>query len=185
MYAEASGLLANIPDLTGLIGQYVHGNEPCHHIPYLYNYAGAPWKTQARVRQIMKTMYNNTPAGCCGNDDCGQMSAWYVMSAMGIYPVSPASGVYVLGSPLFDKATIHLDPKYQKGGEFTIVAEDNSPTNLYIQSATLNDKPLERSWISHADLVAGGKLVLKMGPKPNPAWGQRPEDRPPETSFGE
>jgi predicted alpha-1,2-mannosidase len=185
MYAENSGLLANIPDLTGLIGQYVHGNEPCHHIPYLPNYAGAPWKTQERVRQIMKTLYNNTPSGCCGNDDCGQMSAWYVLSAMGFYPVSPASGVYVLGSPAVDKATIHLDPKYQKGGQFTITAENNSPTNIYIQSATLNGKPLTRSWISHAELVAGGELVLKMGDKPNPDWGKQPEDRPPATSFGE
>ena len=183
MFAESSGVLANIPDMTGLIGQYVHGNEPCHHVAYLYNYAGAPWKTQERVRQIMKTLYNNTPSGCCGNDDCGQMSAWYVLSALGIYPVSPASGVYVLGSPVVDKATIHLDPKHQKGGEFTIIAEDNSPTNVYIQSATLNGKPLVRSWISHAELVAGGTLVLKMGPKANAEWGQRPEDRPPATSF--
>ena len=182
MFAEKSGLLANIPDLTGLIGQYVHGNEPCHHVAYLYNYAGAPWKTQARVREIMTKLYNNTPSGCCGNDDCGQMSAWYVLSALGFYSVNPASGVYVLGSPAVDKATIHLDPKYQKGEQFTIVAENNSPTNVYIQSATLNGKPLERSWISHADLVAGGKLVLKMGPKPNPEWGKRPEDRPPATS---
>ena len=141
MFAENSGLLANIPDLTGLIGQYVHGNEPCHHIAYLYNYAGAPWKTQQRVREIMKTLYNNKVGGICGNDDCGQMSAWYVLSALGFYPVSPASGVYVLGSPLVDKATIHLDPKYQQGGEFTIIAENNSPANVYIQSATLNGKP--------------------------------------------
>ena len=91
----------------------------------------------------------------------------------------------MLGSPAVDKATIHLDPKYQKGEKFTIVAENNSPTNVYIQSATLNGKPLERSWISHAELVAGGELVLKMGPKPNPDWGKRPEDRPPATSFGE
>jgi putative alpha-1,2-mannosidase len=97
--------------------------------------------------------------------------------------VNPASGVYVIGSPVVDKATINLDPKYQKGGKFTIVAEDNSPANMYVQSATLNGKPLERSWISHAELVAGGELVLKMGSKPNPAWGQRPEDRPPATSF--
>jgi predicted alpha-1,2-mannosidase len=185
MYAENSGLLANIPDLTGLIGQYVHGNEPCHHIPYLPNYAGAPWKTQERVRQIMKQLYNNTPGGCCGNDDCGQMAAWYVLSAMGFYSVSPASGVYVLGSPVVDKATVHLDPQHQKGGQFTITAEDNSPTNVYVQSATLNGKPLTRSWISHAELVAGGDLVLKMGPKPNPDWGKRPEDRPPATSFGD
>lgn len=183
MFAEKSGLLANIPDLTGLIGQYVHGNEPCHHIAYIYNYAGAPWKTQAWVRDIMAKLYNNTPDGICGNDDCGQTSAWYVLSAIGFYPVSPASGIYVLGSPAVDKATIHLDPKYQKGGKFTITAENNSPKNVYIQSATLNGKPLTRSWISHAEVVAGGELVLKMGPKANPDWGKRPEDRPPVTSF--
>ena len=131
----------------------------------------------------MKTLYNNTPGGCCGNDDCGQMSAWYVLSAMGFYPVSPASGVYVLGSPVVDKATIHLDPKYQKGGKFTIVAEDNSPTNVYIQSATLNGKPLDAIVDQPRRVGCRRQLVLKMGPKPNPAWGQRPEDRPPATSF--
>ena len=106
------------------------------------------------------------------------MSAWYVFSALGFYSVNPASGVYVIGSPLVDKATIHLDPKYQKGKEFTIVAENNSPKNIYIQSATLNGKPLARSWFTHAELTAGGELRLKMGPQPNPQWGQRPEDRP-------
>jgi putative alpha-1,2-mannosidase len=127
----------------------------------------------------MTTLYNNKVGGLCGNDDCGQMSAWYVLSAMGFYPVSPASGVYVLGSPLIDKATIHLDSKYYKGREFTIIAQNNSPENMYIQSATLNGKPLERSWFSHEELAAGGELVLKMGPQPNPKWGQRPECRPP------
>jgi predicted alpha-1,2-mannosidase len=178
MYAEKSGLLANIPDLTGLIGQYVHGNEPCHHVAYLYNYAGAPWKTQARVRDIMKTLYSNKTDGICGNDDCGQTSAWYVLSALGFYPVSPASGVYVIGSPAVDRATIRLNPKYQKGRAFTIIAENNSPQNVYIQSATLNGKPLSRSWITHEELTAGGELVLKMGPEPNKDWAVDPENRP-------
>ena len=164
---------AETPDITGLIGQYVQGNEPDHHAAYLYNYAGAPWKTQARIRQVMTSLYFNAPDGLCGNDDCGQMSAWYALSALGFYPVNPTSCVYVIGSPLVKKATIHLDPRYHKGQTFTIIAENNSPQNIYVQSATLNGKPLTRSWFTHAELVAGGELVLKMGPKPNVAWGLR------------
>jgi predicted alpha-1,2-mannosidase len=179
MFAEDSKLLADIPDLTGLIGQYIHGNEPCHHIAYLYNYSGAPWKTQERIRQVMTTLYNNRVDGICGNDDCGQTSAWYVLSALGFYPVNPSSSVYVIGSPLVDRATIRLDPRFHKGRVFTIVAENNSPKNVYIQSATLDGKPLTRTWLSHAEIVGGGELVLKMGPEPNRTWGQRPEDRPP------
>jgi predicted alpha-1,2-mannosidase len=179
MFTDTSGVETDIPDMTGLIGQYVHGNEPCHHIPYLYNDFGAPWKTQECVRNIATTLYTNKPDGICGNDDCGQMSAWYVFSAMGFYPMNPASGVYVIGSPMVDKATIHLDPKFYKNGkDFTIIAENNSPKNVYVQSATLNGKPLTRSWFSHEELAAGGELVLKMGPEPNKAWGKAPEDRP-------
>ena len=162
-----------------MIGQYIHGNEPCHHIAYLYNYVGAPWKTQERIRQVMTTLYNSTPEGLCGNDDCGQMSAWYVLSALGFYPVNPVSAVYVIGSPLVDRATIHLDPRHHSGKTFTVVAENNSPQNVYVQSATLNGKPLTRTWFTHAELAAGGELVLKMGPKPNPAWGHASQDRPP------
>jgi predicted alpha-1,2-mannosidase len=179
MFNADSTLLNPVQDMTGLIGQYIHGNEPCHHVAYLYSYAGAPWRTQQRIRQVMTTLYDNTVGGICGNDDCGQMSAWYVLSALGFYPVSPASQVYVLGSPLVDRATIRLDPRFYKGRTFTLVAENNSPKNMYIQSATLNGKPLVRSWFSHTELAAGGELVLKMGPKPNPAWGQAAEDRPP------
>jgi predicted alpha-1,2-mannosidase len=184
MFSEDSKLLAQVPDMTGLIGQYIHGNEPCHHVAYLYNYAGAPWKTQQRIRQVMTTLYDNTVEGICGNDDCGQMSAWYVLSAIGFYPVSPASGVYVLGSPLVDRATIHLDQKHYGGRTFTLIARNNSPQNMYVQSATLNGKPLSRSWFSHAELAAGGELVLQMGPQPNPAWGEPLADRPPATTFG-
>jgi predicted alpha-1,2-mannosidase len=180
MFTDTSPIVsAETPDITGLIGQYVQGNEPDHHVAYLYNYAGAPWKTQARIRQVMTSLYFNAPDGLCGNDDCGQMSAWYVLSALGFYPVNPTSCVYVIGSPLVKKATIHLDPRYHQGRTFMIIAENNSARNIYVQSATLNGKPLTRSWFSHAELVAGGELVLKMGPKPNAAWGQRPEDRPP------
>ena len=164
-------------DVTGLIGMYAHGNEPCHHVAYLYNYAGQPWKTQSRIRQVAK-LYDNTPAGLCGNDDCGQMSAWYVFTAIEFYPVDPAIGVYVIGSPLVDKATIKLDSKYYKGGTFTVVAKNNSAWNPYIQSASLNGHPLTRSWITHEEIVAGGTLELTMGPVPNRAWGAAPADRP-------
>ena len=130
----------------------------------------------------MTTLYDNKVGGICGNDDCGQMSAWYVLSALGFYPLNPVSGVYVLGSPLVDRATIHLDPKHQEGGTFTIIANHNSPKNMYIQSATLNGKPLTRCWFSHAELVAGGELVLEMGPNPS-TWGERPQDRPPASAY--
>ncbi len=168
-----------IPDVTGVIGMYSHGNEPDHHVAYLYNYAGQPWKTQARVRQVASTLYTNTPGGICGNDDCGQISAWYVFTALGFYPVDPVSGNYVLGSPLFDKLTLKLNPKFAKGKTFTVVAKNNSANNPYIQSATLNGQPITRSWISQADIVSGGKLVLTMGPTPNKNFGSAPQDRPP------
>jgi predicted alpha-1,2-mannosidase len=166
MFNSPSGDLTAIPDLTGLIGQYCHGNEPCHHMAYLYACAGQPWKTQQRVRQVMAALYDNTRDGLPGNDDCGQISAWYVWSAMGLYPVDPASGKYILGSPVLDRATIHLDPKYATGKSFTIIARHNSPSNIYIESATLNGKPLLRNWISQEELTAGGELVLEMGPQP-------------------
>jgi predicted alpha-1,2-mannosidase len=165
--------LSSIPDVTGVIGMYAHGNEPVHHVAYLYNYAGQPWKTQARTRQVATMLYTNTPGGICGNDDCGQMSAWYVFTAMGFYPVDPVSGTYVLGSPLVDKLTINLD----KGRTFTVVAHNNSSANPYIQTVTLNGKPLERSWLSHAEIVAGGKLVMTMGPTPNKSFGTAPAAR--------
>ncbi len=167
-----------LPDVTGLIGMYAHGNEPCHHVSYLYNYAGQPWKTQARARQVASTLYDNTPAGLCGNDDCGQTSAWYAFTTLGFYPVDPASNVYIISSPLVDKVTLKLDPKFFKGRSFTVVAKNNSPTNVYIQSATLNGKTFTHSWISQDEITAGGKLVLNMGPTPNKNWGSAPADRP-------
>jgi predicted alpha-1,2-mannosidase len=168
-----------IPDVTGIIGMYSHGNEPDHQVPYLYNYAGQPWKTQARVRSVASALYTNTPGGICGNDDCGQISAWYVFAALGFYPVDPTSKTYILGSPLLDKVTLHLDQKFAKGREFTVIAKNNSQQNVYIQSATLNGKPLMRSWISHEEIVAGGKLVLEMGPTPNKEFGSAAQNRPP------
>jgi predicted alpha-1,2-mannosidase len=166
MFNSPSGLLSAIPDLTGLIGQYCHGNEPCHHMAYLYACANQPWKTQQRVRQVMAALYDNTRDGLPGNDDCGQISAWYVWSAMGLYPVDPASGQYIIGSPVLDSATIHLDPKYATGKTFTVTARNNSPNNIYILSATLNGKPLLRNYITHEELTAGGELVLEMGVAP-------------------
>ncbi len=164
-------------DVTGLIGQYSHGNEPDEQYAYLYALAGAPYKTAARVRDIQLTQYDNSPEGLDGNDDCGQISAWYVWSALGLYPVNPAGGVYVIGSPLVQKAVIHLDPKYYKGSTFTIIVNSNTQyapaakMDNYIQSATLNGQPLNRPWITHDELVNGGTLELTMGVIPNKEWG--------------
>jgi predicted alpha-1,2-mannosidase len=158
-------------DITGLIGQYAHGNEPCHHIAYLYALAGAQYKTALRAHQIMMLHYDNTPAGICGNDDCGQMSAWYVWSAIGLYPLNPANGIYVIGSPMVERATVRLDPKFYKGKSFTIVARNVSNQNIYIKSARLNGQPLDRPWITHEELANGGTLELEMSVIPNKTWG--------------
>lgn len=155
------------PNIVGLIGQYAHGNEPSQHIAYLYNYAGEPWKTQQRVRQIMEERYGVDRMGLCGNDDCGQMSAWYVFSAMGFYPVCPSRPFYDIGSPIFEEVTIHLD----NGKDFVIEARNTSQENKYIQQAKLNGIPLNSSRLRHSDLTAGGELIFEMGPEPNKAWG--------------
>lgn len=161
-------------DVSGLIGQYAQGNEPCHNFAYLYAYAGAPWKTQERVSQIVTTLFTDQPDGICGNEDCGQMSAWYVFSAMGFYPVCPARPVYVFGTPLFDEVTINLE----NGKTFRVAAENRSEANIYIQSAKLNGRPYSRTYIEHADIVNGGKLVFVMGPQPNKQYGSAQADRP-------
>lgn len=147
---------------TGMIGQYVHGNEPSHHVAYLYNYSGEAWKTQSYVRQIMTTQYRATPSGHCGNEDCGQMSAWFVLSSLGFYPVNPVGGDYDIGSPLFDKATINLSD----GKKFVITAKNNSPRNIYVESVTLNGKPLDGYILKHSDIMKGGELVFVMSDKP-------------------
>ncbi len=161
-------------DISGLIGQYAHGNEPSHHISYLYTYAGEQWKTAEKVREICTTMYTDQPDGLCGNEDCGQMSAWYVLSSMGMYPVNPANGAYVFGSPLFDKVTIKLPSEKS----FEIVAENNSRENMYIQSVTLNGEPYDKTFVTHKTIVKGGKLVFKMGNKPNYEYGKAMSSRP-------
>ncbi|MDX9758671.1 MAG: GH92 family glycosyl hydrolase [Bacteroidota bacterium] len=153
-------------DVSGLIGLYAHGNEPSHHIPYLYNHAGQPWKTQAYVRRILREMYHDRRDGLCGNEDCGQMSAWYVLSAMGFYPLNPCGGEYEIGSPLLDRAEIDLGD----GRRFVIVAENNSEENVYVQHATLDGVPLGRPLLRHADIQRGGELRLRMGPNPSALW---------------
>jgi predicted alpha-1,2-mannosidase len=181
LFATNSFIQTDIPDISGLIGQYSQGDEQCHHVAYLYDYVGAPYKTQQHIRQAMTTLYNDTPSGQCGNVDCGQMSACYVFGALGFYPVNPVSGVYAIGSPLVNKAVVHLDREKYHGRTFTVIAKNNSATNLYIQSATLNGKPLQKPWITRDQIIAGGTLKLVMGPNPNLKWGSAPENRPPAT----
>jgi predicted alpha-1,2-mannosidase len=166
------------PDIAGMVGQYSHGNEPGHHMAYLYAYTGAHYKTQARVRMLTVSMYPPEPDGLAGNEDCGQMSAWYIMSALGLYSVDPVSTNYVFGSPLLDKAEIAL-----AGGRTLVIRTiNNGPDRPYIQSVQWNGKPWTRSWISHAELVAGGTLEFHMSDTPNMQFGAAPSDRPP--SFG-
>jgi predicted alpha-1,2-mannosidase len=171
--------LGQFPDATGLIGQYAQGNEPSFHIPYLYDFSGQPWKTQQRVRQIMDVWYGDGPLGIPGDDDGGETSSWYVFSAMGFYPVCPGSAVYEIGSPLFARTAIRMG----NGRDFTIVANHVSAQNKYIQSATLNGKPLSKPWFRHQDIDQGGTLVLEMGDRPNKQWGSAPEDTPPSMSV--
>ncbi len=147
----------------GLMGNYVHGNEPSHHVAYLYNWTSQPWKTQYWVREIMRRMYRNKPDGLCGNDDCGQMSAWYVFSALGFYPVCPGSTQYVLGSPNAPSTTIHLE----NGNIFSIKARAFDPKNVYVKSVTLNGKPYTKAFIEHEEILKGGELVFEMSDKPN------------------
>ena len=153
-------------DISGLIGQYAHGNEPSHHIAYMFNKAKQPWRTQYWVRQILDTQYSTLPDVLSGNEDAGQMSACYVMSSIGIYPMNPASGQYEIGSPVFDEATI----KTSGNTEFTILAKNNSDRNFYIQSAKLNNEDLNRTYITHKELMSGGTLELEMSAEPNKNW---------------
>lgn len=152
---------------SGFVGQYAHGNEPSHHVAYLYNFAGQPWKTQKYVSHILNTLYNNTSSGYAGNDDCGQMSAWYVFSAMGFYPVNPADGRYIIGSPLLEECTLKL----AGNKEFRIRTVRKSPEDIYIQSVTLNGKKHKDFFITHQDIMNGGTMVFKMGKKPS-GWGK-------------
>jgi len=155
---------AETEDITrdGIIGNYVHGNEPSHHVPYLYNWTDQPWKTQERVRMILKKQFKPTPDGLGGNDDCGQMSAWYIFTALGFYPVAPGSDQYAIGSPAVDGATLQLE----NGKTFVIEAQNQSDKNVYVQKMILNGQPLNRLYLTHGDITSGGKLVFVMGEKP-------------------
>ena len=161
-------------DITGLIGQYAHGNEPSHHIAYMYAYAGQQWKVAEKVRFIMDEFYTDKPDGVIGNEDCGQMSAWYVMSSMGFYQENPSDGVFVFGSPRFDKMTV----KVRGNNTLIIEAENNSKENIYIQEVYFNGKPYEKSYITYDELIAGGTLKFVMGPEPNKNFGAAKENRP-------
>jgi predicted alpha-1,2-mannosidase len=161
-------------DITGLIGQYAHGNEPSHNIAYLFPFVDQPWKTQKLVHQIMNTFYRNNPDGLTGNEDCGQMSAWAVMSAMGFYQVTPGTDEYVIGTPWFSKVTINLE----SGNKFVIKAKGISTQNFYIQSATLNGKSYNASFLKHPDIMNGGELTFTMGAMPNKRWGVGAENEP-------
>ncbi len=159
-------------DITGLIGQYAHGNEPSHHMAYLYNYVNQPWKTQSRVRQIMEEQYKNAPDGLSGNEDCGQMSSWFVLSSMGFYSVTPGLDYYAIGTPLFDQVQIELE----NGNYFEIEAKNLSPINKFIQSASLNGEAFNDTYLMHKDIMKGGKLVFQMGYQEK-KWGL--ESQPP------
>jgi predicted alpha-1,2-mannosidase len=162
------------PDISGLIGQYAQGNEPSHHAAYLYAYCGSQWKTAEKVRYIMDEFYSDRPDGLIGNEDCGQMSAWYIFSSLGFYPVNPASSIFVFGSPKVDKATVNISGDKT----FTIIARNNSKENIYIQSVKLNGKNLNRTYITYDEIISGGTLEFTMGNTPNREFGASPETRP-------
>ena len=169
MFFEMSSVISQpkYVGVVGTIGQYVQGNQPSHHVAYLYNYAGQPWKTQQRARQVTEEMYRVGPGGISGNDDMGSLSSWYILSAMGIYPVTPGDGIYAIGSPIMDEITIQLEAT----NNFTIKANNNSKENKYIQSATLNGNEFNQTWITHTEIMKGGILEFEMGAEPNKKWG--------------
>lgn len=173
LFTMSSELKEASNDVTGLIGQYAQGDEPSHHIAYLYNYVGQPWRTAESVREVMKKYYTTEKDGICGNEDAGQMSAWYVLSSMGFYPENPMSGVYVIGSPVMDKATITVG-----SNKFAITVEHQGKKNIYVQKLTLNGHPYTKSYIKHSDLIKGGQMTFYMGDKPSKTFGVSKADRP-------
>ena len=176
LFTASSQLPADAPpDIAGMVGQYAHGNEPCHHMAYLYSYAGAPWKTQERIRSLLEMEYDNQPNGLAGNEDCGQMSAWYVLSALGFYAVDPVSANYVFGTPLFDHAEVDMGD----GKRLIVEARRRSPEDKYIQSVTFNGKPYEKLWFRHADIVNGATIVFTMSSEPNKQFGAAEGATPP------
>lgn len=173
LFTASSETAGDLVDVTGLIGQYAHGNEPSHHMAYLYSYVGQPWKTQYWTRRLLKEMYQPTPEGISGNEDCGQMSAWYILSSLGFYPVCPGSSQFVLTSPLFEKATIRLG----NGHILTVTANDPAK-NTYISAVSLNGKPVDACYLTYEQLMAGGHLAFTLTDKPNPTWGTTPQAAP-------
>ena len=180
MVSNAEETSAGNEDILGRIGEYWHGNEPSHHITYLYDYAGQPWKTQKLVRQIVTSFYGNKPNSLSGNDDCGQMSAWYLFNTMGFYPICPASNMYVIGTPCAEKVTMKLG----NGKTFTTIAKNFSKENVYIQSAKLNGKEWNKTYLPYEDVANGGTLEFVMGSQPNKNWGTAPDSIPPSASTG-
>ncbi len=166
-------------DIAGLVGQYAHGNEPSHHIAYLYAYAGAPYKTQQRVRMLMDTMYRAEPDGIAGNEDVGQMSAWFVLSALGFYAVDPVGATYILGSPLVDSAIVQVG----RGKQLKIMVKRSDPGHIYVQAFMLNGVPQQRAWFKHAEIANGATIVFVMGPKPNLFFGSAAEHLPPSLEL--
>ena len=166
-------------DVSGLIGQYAHGNEPSHHMAYLYNFSGQPWKSQYRINEIMTTLYNSKPEGLCGNEDCGQMSAWYVLSAMGFYSVTPGGTQYVLGTPAFEKVTIHND----NGNDFVISAKNHSKENYYVASITKDGQSYEKTFLDHSTITKGGALEFTMSDTPVKTWNIAKEARPKSDTY--
>jgi len=165
---------ADVEDIAGMIGQYIHGNEPSHHLAYLYNYAGEPWRTQERLKQIVDSQYRPAPDGLVGNDDLGQMSAWLVFTSLGFYPVAPGSNEYVIGRPFVERATLALP----NGMQFRVVAEGMSADNKYVAKMLLNGRPLERSFLLHEEIMRGGELRFVMGAVPNKMWATQKGSRP-------
>lgn len=171
---------AHNEDITreGIMGGYVHGNEPSHHVAYMYNWAGKPWKTQERINQIMKTKYLNKPDGLCGNDDCGQMSAWYIFSSLGFYPVCPGSGQYAIGAPSVDQAVLNLE----NGKQFIVKTKNYSSKNVYIKSVKLNGEKWDKNYVNHADIIKGGELIFEMSSRPNRRRGISKDSYPYSTT---
>ena len=173
MYNEPLGkskfeFYAQLPDHTGNVGQFSMANEPSLHVPYLYNYSGQPWKTQKRIRSLLRQWFRNDLMGVPGDEDGGGMSSFVAFSMLGFYPVTPGLPSYTIGSPMFERATLHL----ANGKDFEIIAKNVSDQNKYIQSATINGRPLNGPWLDHEDLMAGGKIEFVMGPKANHDWGK-------------
>ena len=162
--------MGQFPDASGLNGMFPAGNEPSFHVPYLYNYAGKPWKTQRRIREVMEMWFDDDPLGLSGDEDGGALCSWYVFSAMGFFPVTPGNGLYAIGSPFFKKVKIKLG----NGKTFMVKARNVSKQNKYIQSATLNDETFNRAWIKHSEIVQGGTLEFVMGDRPAKEWASAP-----------